>query len=148
MESTISNQKGMTLIEVLAALVLLSMMTITLFTVVTTSTIWIFKAGKSTQAMNMANTIMEDIKANSNTIPVGTFPHNMLSEDIKDNGLGLSGDYRDSDKWGNMKAEVKVSEMQFDSTSRDNLLEVKVKVTWQDSKGNYMEELTSIISRR
>lgn len=144
-QAAISNQKGMTLIEVLAALVLLSLLAITSFTVITTSTIWVLKAGKSTQAMTMANSIMEDIRANSNTIPAGTF---ILNDGTGDDSLVFFENYENPDKWGNFKAEVKITEVQYDETSANNLLEVKIKVTWQENNQNYAEELTSIVSRR
>ncbi len=142
------NQKGMTLVEVLAALVLLSLVTICLFTMVTTSSVWVFKAGQSTQAMTMANTIMEDIKANSFAIPTGVFDRNMLQNDVADGGLGLSFDYGGADKWANLAPEVIIDNIEFEGSSTDNLLQVTVKVSWQEQGREFHNQVISVISRR
>jgi prepilin-type N-terminal cleavage/methylation domain-containing protein len=61
----IKKEAGMTLIEVLAALVLLSLLVVTLLSVFSTSGGWISGAGKKTRAVQGANSIMDTIKANS-----------------------------------------------------------------------------------
>lgn len=61
----IKKEEGMTLIEVLAALVLLSLLAVTLLSVFSTSGGWISGAGKKTRVVQCANSIMDTVKANS-----------------------------------------------------------------------------------
>ncbi|NLJ72699.1 MAG: prepilin-type N-terminal cleavage/methylation domain-containing protein [Syntrophomonadaceae bacterium] len=143
----INNKKGFTLIEVLTSMLLLVLLTISLYAVVVSSNIWISKAGKSTRAITLANSIIEDIKANSYNIPVGVYNRIMIYESIGKNGLGLSTNYSD-EKWGNYDISITINEASMANTSANNLLEVIVKVSWEEDSINYEEKLISIIARR
>ena len=72
-------QEGMTLIEVLISLAILVLIAAYFLTAITSGTSWISKAGKTTQAVNVASAIIEDIKANANRINAGTYSDNMLN---------------------------------------------------------------------
>jgi prepilin-type N-terminal cleavage/methylation domain-containing protein len=61
----IKKEEGMTLIEVMAALVLLSLLAVTLLSIFSTSGSWIRGTGKKTIAVQYANSIMDMIKADS-----------------------------------------------------------------------------------
>lgn len=61
----IKKEDGMTLIEVMAALVLLSLLAVTLLSVFSTTGGWIGGAGKKTSASQYANSIIEGIRARS-----------------------------------------------------------------------------------
>lgn len=143
----INNKKGLTLIEVLTSMLLLTLLTISLYAVVVSSNIWISKAGKSTKAVCLANSIIEDLKANSYNIPVGVYNRIMIYESIENNGLGLSTNYSD-EKWGNYEISVTINETSMVNTSANNLLEVIVEVSWAEGSINYEEKLTSLIARR
>lgn len=91
MQAPFKNE-GMTLIEVLLSLVILALLASYFLTAITSNT-WISRAGKTTQAVNLANAVMEDIRANVNSINVGTYSELMLNLSAKDGGLALSSDY-------------------------------------------------------
>ena len=81
-------QEGMTLIEVLISLAILVLIAAYFLTAITSGTSWISKAGKTTQAVNVASAIIEDIKANANRINAGTYSDNMLNISVKDGRQG------------------------------------------------------------
>ncbi|HZK44485.1 MAG TPA: prepilin-type N-terminal cleavage/methylation domain-containing protein [Syntrophomonadaceae bacterium] len=144
------NQKGMTLVEVLVALVLLTLLSVSLLSVVTTSSVWVFKAGKSTKAMTLASSIMEDIKANSFVLTKaeGLYLDNVLHLDVNDGGLGLCADYMRNKNWADIIPEVTIRPFSCDDTLTDNLIKVTVKVSWQEKGYEYCDEIISIVSRR
>ncbi len=120
---------------------------------VNTSSIWIYKAGKSSQAINLASMIIEDIKANSHMVVPGQFNRDTLHLGIENNGLTLS-DYT-GDKWDGYEIEVIIEEKEFKDkltgdllTSQSNLLQLTVQVTWKENCQHGEEKLTAVIARR
>jgi len=62
------NEKGLTLIEVLASLVLLSILTVSILGVFTSTARWIAKGRQETTASHYASAVLEDLRAERNYI--------------------------------------------------------------------------------
>lgn len=143
-----SNQKGMTLIEVILALGILVLLAAYFLTAITTSNTWVSRAGKNTQALGIASAILEDIRVNVNAVSAGTYAGNRLNLSHKDGGLGLSGDYNELAAGGDWAVEVIIKEVhlkdgviaEIEPHIVSDLLKVIVRVNNQ--------ELTTIMSRR
>lgn len=153
---SILKEKGMTLIEIILALGILLLLATYFLTSITTSNTWISRAGKSTQAVNVASAVMEDIRINVNSINVGTYADIMLNISARDGGLGLTGDYSKLLAGQGLSIEVIIQEVYLkDGVIRkinphmtSDLLQVFVQVSWQENKQDYTEELRALISRR
>jgi prepilin-type N-terminal cleavage/methylation domain-containing protein len=66
-----NNYQGMTLIEVLAALILLSILAVTLVGIFTPTASWIYGARKETTACNYAAAVLEDLRSNRAVLASG-----------------------------------------------------------------------------
>lgn len=67
-EQATNKEKGMTLIEVMAALTLFCLMAVSLLSFFTTSSMWIVSGAKKTQATEYATSIIETLKAYSSNL--------------------------------------------------------------------------------
>jgi prepilin-type N-terminal cleavage/methylation domain-containing protein len=155
-------EKGMTLIEVMAALVLLSLLAVTILSVFTTSESWVRGAGKKTIAVQYANSIIDAIRANSkdlnNADPVytddnsdGQFAFTIGSSDIvidapidtiiANSTINISPHldspyYPDAD--ANGKPDVNL-------LFGDNLFDIKVTIEWEEAGHSRSFELSTIM---
>lgn len=66
-----SNEQGVTLIEVLAALVLLLILSTTIIAVFTPASLWIQQARNETTASNYARAVLEDLRSDRAQIKLG-----------------------------------------------------------------------------
>ena len=87
MINEIKNVKGMTLVEVMAALVLLALLAVTLLSVFSTTGSWINGAGKKTAAVRYAGNIIEIIRANSGDLDQISLPYRAEDGDAVDNDI-------------------------------------------------------------
>lgn len=77
-------QQGMGLVEVLASLVILSLLTVSFMTIFTTAQVWIMNSGKRVQASEYASSIMENVRANSDRLTAVTLTGNPLAKTYTD----------------------------------------------------------------
>ncbi len=155
MQSTLE-EKGMTLIEVILALGILLLLATYFLTSITTSNTWISRAGKTTQAVNVASAVMEDIRLNVNSVNVGTYAGTMLNFSAQDGGLDLTSDYNKLLAGQEFYIEVIIQEVylkdgiitEIRPHMTSDLLQILVQVSWQENKQDYREELMALISRR
>jgi len=61
-KDSIYNEQGLTLIEVLASLVLLSLLTVSILGIFTSTAKWVAKARQETTASNYASAVLEDLR--------------------------------------------------------------------------------------
>jgi len=86
----IYNEKGLTLIEVLVSLVLLSLLTVSILGIFTPTARWIAIARQETTASNYASAVLEDLREernyidNKDDVPVEEFlsDHNYPSQEM------------------------------------------------------------------
>lgn len=155
----------MTLIEVMAALVLLSLLAVTILSVFSTSGSWISGAGKKTIAVQYANSIIDAIKANSkdlnNANPVytdnnndGQFSFTMGSSDItvdapldalKANSTINISPHIDSPYYPDVNAD---GNPDISLPFGNNLFDIKVKIEWGESGHSRNFELSTIMGAR
>lgn len=123
------NEKGMTLLEVLVALVLLSLLASTVLAIFTPTTIWIKKARDETIASNYAFAILEDLRAHREKLNGVIDPDDLMAEKPVD-----------------MEADI-VGESEIDGFS--NLYKITVTVTRTgDAPGNPpLAEMVTIIRK-
>lgn len=73
----IKEENGFSLIEVMAGLVMLSLITVTLLGLFSTSSIWVTKGGQQTRASDYGVELLENIRAHAEKLPSLFEPPNL-----------------------------------------------------------------------
>lgn len=146
----INNQEGMTLVEVMAALVILSLLCVSMLGLYTSSQMWISKAGVRVQASEYAAAIMENIRARSEKLnsvtmtgspPTATY----MDTDISHSAFSLSPLAMVVNDPARFTEQVKISPY---SPGEHNLYSVTVTVSWVRGDKNDSYTLTSVVAAR
>lgn len=163
MPFNINEEKAMTLLEVMAALVILSLLTVTLLSLFSTSGVWLAGANKQTRASEYAAAIIEVARAYANDINSATLPLNFEDNDIADDKFtfrmdptDLTGPEIEIEAPAKMKAVIDIKQHDdsiyyaagFNRTISNNLLDIKVTITWDESGHNRQQEFSTIVSLR
>jgi len=132
------NNKGMTLIEVLAALVLLALLSTSMLTIFVPPAKWVSQARNQTTAVNYANALLENLRADRSRI--NTTAATGVAADV----LWPVGDQLHLASPANMQATIVMTPWQeIPSWPNENRYDVVVTVSWDG--GN--ERLRSVIRR-
>lgn len=175
-DNNIKQEEGMTLIEVMAALVLLSLLAVTLLSVFSTTGSWINGAGKKAIAVQYANSIIDAIKANSAELVNIDFAE--LPPDPAKNEMDDEFNFSWAKKDGGvleimvpapantLKAEATMALSKHDDNSyytdadgneivpaanryfKDNLFEIKAKIEWSEGENSRSIELSTIMEAK
>lgn len=169
----LKNQKGLTLVEIMAALVILSLLTVTLLSLFTASGSWINSAGQRTRASNYAASIIECIRADSAELvnidftgnpvyqvedtdtaddifsfPVGNVNVNVCAPENMKAALTISPhndiSYYDTDVDTNGIPEINGEEIYF----HHNLFDISVNIEWSQGTNNRVFEMSTILGAR
>jgi len=147
---SINNQEGMTLVEVMASLVILSLLCVSLLGLYTSSQLWISNAGVRVQASGYATAIMENIRARSERLTTitmtGTPPSvTYLDTDIAHATFNLSPLSVEVNDPAKFMEQVKISPY---TPGGNNLYTVMVTVSWVRGGKNNSYTLTSVVAAR
>jgi prepilin-type N-terminal cleavage/methylation domain-containing protein len=172
----IKNEKGMTLIEVMAALVLLSLLAVTVLNVFSTTGGWITGAGKKAIAIQYANSIIDSVKANSVELVNIDFTEPAPDPDKNeiDDEFNFSWAKKDGGKFeimvpapaNTLRAEATIVLSKYnddlyymdangnevisadDRYFKDNLFDVKAKIEWNEGENSGSIELSTIMGAK
>ncbi|MDD3364776.1 MAG: prepilin-type N-terminal cleavage/methylation domain-containing protein [Syntrophomonas sp.] len=128
------NETGLTLIEVLASLVLLSLMTVSIMSAFTPAASWINKARRETTASNYAAAILEDLRSDRNKIN-----NSNAGKSARD--LFPAYGY----PWAGMTDEITRLERQNPPYS--NLYDVTVTVSWSEGTKTRSLQISTMIKK-
>lgn len=112
-------EKGSALLEVLAALAMLAILTTTVLAIFTSTGLWISKAGNETAAANYAASILEDLRDQRGQLQAA---EHMVPED-----LGLDQQYKPGFPAG-INAHISMEPM----AGYSRLYKVEVLVNWNE----------------
>ena len=127
------NDKGLTLIEVLASIVLLSLLAASVMTVFPPVAGWISTARRVTLASSYAAAVLEGVRSSPNQID-SLYIGKTAQEMFPDAGF----------PWNGMTDEI--TRMQLWDTY-PNLYEITVKVSWYEGADQHCMELSTIIRK-
>jgi len=163
MPFNINEEKGMTLLEVMGALVILSLLAVTMLSLFSTSGMWIAGAGRQTRASEYAAAVIEVARAYTNDINPASLPLKFEDDDIMDskftfrlNPADTSGPQIEIKAPVKMKAAIDIKQHNdnayyaagFHKTIQNNLFDIKVTITWNELGHNRQYELCTITSAR
>ena len=112
------DEKGLTLIEVLIALVIFSLIAVSVVSMYIPAAMWVEKAGKETRALYYASGIIEDLRAHNGNL------YEVTRTVPGDENLNLNHGCKPDD----MTAEITI-DLRGDQ-GLNNLYEVTVTVSW------------------
>lgn len=163
MSLKISNQDGMTLLEVMTALVILCLLTVTLLSLFSASSMWIAGAGRQSRAGEYASGVIELVRAYADDIDPAELPLNLEDTDTTDDKFAFRLDPSDISSVpleinapAQMKAILNIKQHNdnvyydagFNRTIRNNLFDIKVTIVWNEAGHNRQQELSTIVSGR
>ncbi len=119
MQSEQNQEKGATLLEVLAALAILAILTTAVLAVFIPTGLWISKAGNETSAANYAAAILEDLRDQRSRL--------QTANSISPENLGLVQQYKPGFPVG-INAHISMEPM----ASYSKLYKVEVLVRWNE----------------
>lgn len=163
MPFNINEEKAMTLLEVMGALVILALLAVTMLSLFSTSGMWIAGAGRQTRASEYAGAVIEVVRAYSNDINPASLPLQFEDNNIIDNKFTFwlnpadtSSPQMEIKAPANMKAVIDIKQHNdnayyaagFPKTIQNNLFDIKVTITWNELGHNRQYELCTISSAR
>lgn len=149
-KDNICKQQGMGLVEVLASLVILSLLAVTVMTVFTTSQVWIMKAGKRVQANEYASAIIENVRANSDRLSGVVLtgdPPTRTYIDTSTEHTAFSIPQLDLSVADPAKFSEQVTISQY-ITDNNNLYKIEVTVAWTQGGTNDHLDLSTVVGAR
>lgn len=123
------NEKGLTLLEVLATLVLLSLLTVSSMSIFNPTFNWIIKSGHRTAANCYAASVLEDLRVNRDKITIVS--------NVAVSQLGFRQEYKARE----MNAEISM----FARDEIEDLFDVIVTVTWVEGSKECSLHLNTIL---
>jgi prepilin-type N-terminal cleavage/methylation domain-containing protein len=163
MPFNLNEEKALTLLEVMAALVILSLLSVTLLSLFTTSGLWLAGASRQTIAGEYATAIIEAVRAYANDVNPATLPLHWEDTNLTDENFvfQVGPDNPASPQVAvkapaDMKAVVEITLFDdstfygagFERTIENNLLQVTVIITWNEGGHSRQQELATIVSMR
>jgi len=134
LERNIPNEKGMTLIEVLASLVILGLLAVSVTTIFIPASTWIYKARTETTASNYAFSILETFRADRSKL------------DSSNTGKSAQNIFPGSGfPWAGMSDEL--IRMEPQAPPYDHLYDVTVTVRWAEGNAVRHVQLSTIIRK-
>ncbi|PKM78582.1 MAG: hypothetical protein CVU90_00875 [Firmicutes bacterium HGW-Firmicutes-15] len=130
----INNETGLTLIEVLASLVLLSLMIVSILAGFTPAASWISKARRETTASNYATAILEDLRSDRSKID-----NSNAGKTAQD--LFPSYGY----PWAGMKD--KVTRLERQNAPFNNLYDITVTISWLEGNETRSLKMSTMIKK-
>jgi type II secretory pathway pseudopilin PulG len=130
----INNATGLTLIEVLASLALLSLMTVSILAAFTPAASWINKARRETTASNYATSILESLRSDRSK--------------IDNSNEGKTAHYVFPDygyPWAGMSDEITRLERQ--NSPYNNLYDITVTVSWLEGSKTRSIKISTIVKK-
>jgi prepilin-type N-terminal cleavage/methylation domain-containing protein len=156
-------QTGFSLVEVLMALAILTMIAVTVLGISSVSSVWVIQAGQRTQATDYASSIIETVRENASELKVLNLENDMTWEvsdhDLTDQRFVFQIDPEclslSIPAPENLQAFLAISlhdasayyETNMDLVFEDNLFDVNVTVT-NVSNGSILAEMTTVIQVR
>ncbi len=131
---TNNDETGLTLIEVLASLVLLSLMTVSILSAFTPAASWIGKARRETTASNYAAAILEDLRADRSKID---------NSNVGKTAQELFPAY--GYPWAGMMDEI--TRLECQNPPYNNLYNITVTVSWLEGTKTRSLEISTMIRK-
>lgn len=129
-----NDEFGLTLIEVLASLVLLSLMSVSILAIFTPASSWISKARRETTASNYASSILEDLRSDRSKID-----NNNAGKTAQD--LFPAYGY----PWAGMTDSITRLERQ--NPPYNNLYDITVTVSWLEGTETRSLQISTMIKK-